>query len=36
MVTGTVIFRVANGKLEESWVNWDALGLLQQLGAIPK
>lgn len=33
--TGTVIFRVANGKLQESWVNWDALGLLEQLGALP-
>ena len=28
-------FRVADGKLVEQWVVMDALGLLQQLGAIP-
>jgi steroid delta-isomerase-like uncharacterized protein len=28
-------FRVADGKLVEQWVIMDALGLLQQLGAIP-
>ena len=28
-------FRVAEGKLVEQWVLMDALGLLQQLGAIP-
>ena len=28
-------FRVADGKLVEQWVMMDALGLLQQLGAIP-
>ena len=35
MVTGILIFRTANGRIEEVWVNWDALGLLQQLGAVP-
>jgi steroid delta-isomerase-like uncharacterized protein len=34
-LTGTVIHRVAGGKLAEGWWNWDTLGLLQQLGAIP-
>jgi steroid delta-isomerase-like uncharacterized protein len=34
-VTGMDIFRVANGKLVEFWLNWDQLGMLQQLGAIP-
>ena len=34
-VTGIQINRVANGKIAESWVNWDTLGLLQQIGAIP-
>jgi steroid delta-isomerase-like uncharacterized protein len=29
------IFRVANGKLVEQWVNSDDLGLMQQLGVIP-
>jgi steroid delta-isomerase-like uncharacterized protein len=30
--TGIAIDRVANGKIVESWVNWDMLGMLQQLG----
>jgi steroid delta-isomerase-like uncharacterized protein len=34
-VTGMLVFRIAGGKIEEGWVNWDTLGLLQQLGAIP-
>lgn len=34
-VTGTVIFRVTDGRLQEGWWNWDTLGLMQQLGAIP-
>jgi len=29
------IFRVANGKLVEQWVNSDDRGLMQQLGVIP-
>ena len=34
-VTGMSMDRVAHGKLVESWINWDNLGLLQQIGAIP-
>jgi steroid delta-isomerase-like uncharacterized protein len=34
-VTGITINRVASGKIVEGWTNLDALGLLQQLGAIP-
>ena len=34
-VTGITISRVANGKFVEGWTNWDAFGLLVQLGAIP-
>jgi steroid delta-isomerase-like uncharacterized protein len=34
-VTGVTIDRFAGGKIAESWDNWDALGLMQQLGAIP-
>jgi steroid delta-isomerase-like uncharacterized protein len=34
-VTGMTINRVANGKLSEGWANFDQLGLLQQIGAIP-
>ncbi len=35
IVTGITIFRLADDKLEESWLNWDTLGLLQQLGIVP-
>lgn len=31
-VTGTGIFRVVDGKATDNWVNFDALGLFQQLG----
>ncbi len=34
-VTGIIINRIVNGKSEEGWLNFDALGLLQQIGAIP-
>lgn len=34
-VTGNVVHRVADGRLAEGWWNWDTLGLMQQLGAIP-
>src|SRR5918911_5617906 len=34
--TGITIFRIEEGKMAEMWQNWDALGLLQQLGAIPQ
>jgi steroid delta-isomerase-like uncharacterized protein len=35
LVTGTVIFRIESGQIAEAWNNWDQLGLLRQLGAIP-
>lgn len=34
-VTGITIARLSNGKFVESWNNWDAFGMLRQLGAIP-
>jgi len=34
-VTGISIGRVARGKIVEDWANWDALGMLQQLGVVP-
>jgi predicted ester cyclase len=34
-VAGTSIERVVNGKIEETWDNYDALGMMQQIGAIP-
>ena len=30
------IARFAGGKIVEGWVNWDALGLMQQLGGVPE
>ncbi len=35
-VVGTSITRYRNGKQVEGWHFWDALGLFQQIGAIPK
>ncbi len=34
-VTGIVIGRYANGELVEGWLNFDALGMMQQLGVVP-
>jgi predicted ester cyclase len=34
-VTASGIFRIVDGKATDNWVNFDALGLLQQLGAVP-
>ena len=33
--TGVGIARVQDGRIVESWAAYDALGLMQQLGAIP-
>lgn len=30
--TGIRIFRVADGRIAEGWVNWDTFGLMRQLG----
>lgn len=29
------VFRIAHGKIAESWEVWDTLGFLQQLGVVP-
>ena len=34
VVTGIVITRFANGKAVEEWENYDALGMMRQIGAI--
>ena len=34
-VTEMHMFRIAGGKVVERWGEWDALGLMQQLGAAP-
>ncbi len=33
-IRGISIDRFENGKIVESWINWDAAGLLRQLGAL--
>jgi steroid delta-isomerase-like uncharacterized protein len=35
-VTGTEFDRVSGGKIEETWVSYDALGMIQQLGVVPQ
>jgi steroid delta-isomerase-like uncharacterized protein len=34
-VTGITVDRVADGQVQESWANWDTLGMMQQLGVVP-
>ena len=34
-ITGIGIFRFSDGKVVESWDNFDQLGMMQQLGVIP-
>jgi len=34
-IVGTTTCHIADGKLQEAWIDWDALGLLRQLGATP-
>jgi steroid delta-isomerase-like uncharacterized protein len=35
-ISGVTVARVSNGKMAEAYVNWDALGLMQQLGVVPQ
>jgi steroid delta-isomerase-like uncharacterized protein len=35
-ITGTSVGRISGGKVVEGWVNWDALGMFQQLGIVPQ
>jgi predicted ester cyclase len=34
-LSGFSIYRIADGKLVEAWVQYDQLGMMQQLGVIP-
>jgi hypothetical protein len=34
-VTGITISRLEGGKVVEDWTNWDTLGMLVQIGAVP-
>ena len=35
-IEGISIWRIADGKIGECWFNYDALGLMRQLGVIPE
>ena len=35
VVSGLTLSRLRNGKIVEEWSNWDTLGMLQQIGAVP-
>jgi steroid delta-isomerase-like uncharacterized protein len=35
-VSGTTISRIENGKIAEDYVQWDALGMMQQLGVMQR
>lgn len=34
-VTGISMARIVDDRIVEDWTSWDALGLMQQLGALP-
>ena len=34
-VDAITVFTIRDGKISEEWTVWDALGLLQQIGAVP-
>lgn len=34
-MTGTTIYRIVDGQIRECWWNYDMLGTLQQVGALP-
>src|SRR4051794_28471840 len=36
VVSGITINRLQDGRIVERWGNWDTLGMLQKLGALPK
>jgi predicted SnoaL-like aldol condensation-catalyzing enzyme len=35
VVTGQTLSKLRDGKIIEEWTNWDTVGMLQQIGAIP-
>src|SRR5437763_1716126 len=34
-IVGVIVDRIEGGKIAEEWASYDALGMLQQLGALP-
>ena len=35
IITGISIYRIANGKMQDAWIEYDMLGLMQQIGVVP-
>ena len=35
-ITGQAIYTIVRGKITEDWINADSLGMLQQLGVVPR
>ena len=35
-VTGITMSRIEGGKVAEEWDNYDALGMMQAIGAVPE
>jgi steroid delta-isomerase-like uncharacterized protein len=35
-ISGISFNRVSGGRIEETWSNYDALGMMQQIGAVPR
>ncbi len=35
-VSGMTLNRISGGKIAETWTNYDALGMMRQIGAIPE
>lgn len=36
LITGVVIYRLVGGRIQESWGNYDSLGMLLQFGILPE
>ena len=36
VISGVSIVRFAGGRMVEGWINWDTLGLMQQLSVVPE
>ena len=35
-IGGISIYRITDGKMQQAWIEYDMLGLLQQLGVVPR